>query len=158
MRNRIERVVTAGLRSVLFRGGALGFMLALALVSAAQPAAANVDRQTANDRVALPQVPMITVRARIRVYSNPLYPRDSLLAQREVTFTPSLINVGTVRMIVTNSDDEAHWFQINGVTSKRLLKGGRAVLVVKFKKPGIYRVSVTSETPVAFSGQLKVIK
>ena len=92
------------------------------------------------------------------MFSNPLYPHDSLLADREVTFKPHLINVGTVRMIVTNSDDQAHLFEINGITSKRMLEGGRTVLVVKFKKPGLYRVSVTSEAPVAFNGQLKVIK
>jgi hypothetical protein len=103
-------------------------------------------------------VPLVTVQARIRVYVNPKYPRTSILAQREVTFSPSLINVGKVRIIVSNSDKEAHSFEINGVSSRLLGPGGRQVLTVTFKRPGIYPVAVSSETPVDFSGQLKVLK
>jgi hypothetical protein len=103
-------------------------------------------------------VPLVTVQARIRVFVNPKYPRTSILAQREVTFNPSLINVGKVRIIVSNSDKEPHIFEINGVSSRVLGPGGRQVLTVTFKRPGIYSAAVSTDTPAAFSGQLKVLK
>jgi hypothetical protein len=132
-------------RSLLFGVALTGCVLAFSLPSAA------------GAQATLHHVPLITVQARIRVFSNPIAPRNSLLAAREVTFKPSVINVGTVRIIITNSDTEPHLFEINGVNSKRLLEGGRGVMIVKFKKPGLYPVSVTTDTPSAFSGQLKVI-
>jgi hypothetical protein len=153
MIDRSERLRKAGRRSAFFGAGALAAcVLALLAPSAARPAA------TATHRATLRHVPIITIRARIRVYSSPIYPHDSLLANREVTFTPKLINIGKVRILISNSDSEPHWFEINGVTSKRMRHGGRAVITVNFKRPGVYPVSVTSETPVSFSGQLKVIK
>jgi hypothetical protein len=103
-------------------------------------------------------VPLVTVQARIRVFANPKYPRTSILAQREVTFRPRLINVGKVRIIVSNSDRESHSFEINGVSSRLLRPGGRQVLTVTFKRPGLYPAAISSETPVEFSGQLRVLK
>lgn len=143
---------------LLFGGVALtGCVLALSLPSTARPSISRTESEAASRQATRLSVPLITVHARIRVFSNPIAPRNSLLAAREVTFSPSVINVGTVRIIITNSDTEPHLFEINGVNSKRLLEGGRAVMIVKFKKPGLYPVSVSTDTPSAFSGQLKVV-
>jgi hypothetical protein len=142
---RSQRANVTGRRNLLVAGVAfLGCVMALSLPASARPASAR-------------KLPLITVHARIRVFSNPVAPRNSLLAAREVTFSPGTINVGTVRIIITNSDSEPHWFEINGVSSKKLLEGGRDVMVVKFKRPGVYPVAVTTDTPSTFSGQLKVV-
>ena len=146
-------------RRYLLAGGVLltGCVIALSVPSAARPSTWHTVNLAAARQQAVRHVPLITVHARIRVFSNPIAPRNSLLAAREVTFSPKVINVGTVRIIVTNSDTEPHLFEINGVLSKKLLEGGRGVMIVKFKKPGLYPVSVTTDTPSAFSGQLRVV-
>jgi hypothetical protein len=101
---------------------------------------------------------LITIHARIRAYYTPGFPTTSMMAAREVTFAPDLINVGTVIISVSNSDNEEHMLEINGVSTKLLGPGGRTNVRVTFKKPGIYPVSVTSDNPVPVSGSLKVIK
>jgi hypothetical protein len=102
--------------------------------------------------------PLLHVKARIRVYYSPESPSLSEFAQRKVTFSPPTIGVGTVIIDITNSDDDIHSFEINGVQSKRLGKGGRTLLRVTFKHPGRYPVALTSNDPIIVSGVLKVIK
>jgi hypothetical protein len=116
------------------------------------PAASS--RTSAN----LPPRLIIHVKARIRVYFDPVHPHNSVLADRIVTMTPKVVNVGTVIFDVLNSDNEQHRFQINGKTTKIIGAGGRTTLRVTFKHAGIYPVAITSDTPIAFGGALKVVK
>jgi len=101
---------------------------------------------------------LLTIDARILAYYSPGIPKTSMMAPREVTFSPDVINVGTVIISVSNSDDEDHIFEINRVSTKMLGPGGRTNLRVTFKKPGFYPVSVSSDNPIPISGTLKVIK
>jgi hypothetical protein len=101
---------------------------------------------------------LITVQARIRAYAIPGFPTISMMAPREVTFSPDLVNVGTVIISVSNSDNEDHVFQIDGVATKLLSPGGRTNLRVTFRRPGVYPISVSSSNPVTIGGTLKVIK
>jgi hypothetical protein len=101
---------------------------------------------------------LVHVKARIRVYFDPAHPHNSVLADRVVTMTPKVVNVGTVIFEVLNSDNEQHRFQINGKTTKIIGAGGRTTLRVTFKHAGIYPVAITSDTPIAFGGSLKVVK
>jgi hypothetical protein len=134
-------------------------VLATALVAVFALAATASSRSAAPQAKTPPARLLVHVRARIRAYASLTAPRDPALATREVTFVPKVINVGTVIIDVTNSDQEAHWFEINGVRSKRLgEEGGRAVLRVTFKRPGNYPVALTSDAPIAFTGSLKVIR
>jgi hypothetical protein len=106
----------------------------------------------------LPPRLLVHVKARIRVFYDPNHPHNSMFANRTVTLTPGTINVGTVVIDVANSDNESHRFQINGKTSKLMGAGGRATITVTFKHPGTYPVAVTSETPIALGGALRVVK
>lgn len=102
--------------------------------------------------------PILHVQARIRVDRNPNSPNVDALANRKVTFVPATINVGTVIIEIQNLDEEPHYVEINGVRSRKLLKGSRASLRVTFKRPGQYPMAVSSDTPIVVSGALKVIK
>jgi hypothetical protein len=109
------------------------------------------------------QVParfLIKVKARIRVNTSAGQPGIAIdTAARQVTFSPALINVGTVIIEVSNSDPDAHQLEINGVTSRRIGgDGGKAVMRVNFKTPGIYGVALTTDTPVPVTGSLKVVR
>jgi hypothetical protein len=102
---------------------------------------------------------LIKVKARIRVNLSPGLPGVAIdTAAREVTFSPALINVGTVIILVSNSDKDPHQLEIAGVTSRRMGGGGKAVMRVTFKTPGIYSVALTTQTPVPVTGALKVVK
>ncbi len=102
---------------------------------------------------------VVKVRARIRVNSDPNQVKDLPMAQRGIFFTPSVINVGTVIIVISNGDDDAHIFQINGVTSRRIGPGGRATIKVTFKRPGRYPVGLTDDDLFNVGpGVLKVVK
>ena len=142
------------MRSTTQRSGR--FLLSVAgillVLLAIVPAASSRTSATVPPRL------LIHVKARIRVFFNPAHPHNSMFADREVTMTPKVVNVGTVIIDVFNSDNEQHRFQINGKTTKIIGAGGRTSLRVTFKHPGIYPVAITSDTPIGFGGSLKVVK
>lgn len=80
-----------------------------------------------------------------------------MMAPREVTFTPDVVNVGTVIVEISNYDDEDHTLEVAGFLSRLLPPNSRAFMKVTFKKPGIYPVSISSDDPVPISGTIKVI-
>jgi hypothetical protein len=148
MRSPTGKYATRGL---LVLATALATFFALATTASSRPTVAKAK--------APPARLLVHVHARIRAYASLTAPRDPALATRVVTFVPKVINVGTVIIDVINSDQEAHWFEINGVRSKRLgEEGGRAILRVTFKRPGTYPVALTSEAPINFTGSLKVVR
>jgi len=107
----------------------------------------------------------LTVSARIRIYVKSAqydYPGETttfLRNNRKVIFSPDLINVGTVAISISNGDNEGHEFEIDGVTSPAIGPGGRAVIKVTFKKPGVYPAAVISDDPIfTVTGALRVIK
>lgn len=102
---------------------------------------------------------LIKVRARIRIDTDPNQGKDSSLALRGIFFTPSVINVGTVDLIVSNTDNDDHWFEINGVKTGVIRGGGRASIRVTFKRPGIYPVAISNDDLGNVGpGELKVVK
>jgi hypothetical protein len=101
---------------------------------------------------------LITVQARIKSYAIPGFPINSSEAPREVTFSPDLVNVGTVIIKIANLDDQDHLLEVAGVSTPILLPGQRYIIHVRFKHPGVYAVSVTSDNPVPITGSIKVIK
>jgi hypothetical protein len=109
--------------------------------------------------VANPKQHIITVRARIRVDSDPNQPQDLAMTNRGIFFTPSVISVGTVYIVISNTDNDDHYFQINGVQSRRIAAGGRAKIKVTFKHPGVYSAGLTSDDLSNVGpGLLKVVK
>ena len=130
----------------LAAGGSLG---ALALAAAV---AASAFAQPAIKR------PLLTIQARIRVYATPGIPTTSQMAPRAVTFSPDLVNVGTVIIEIRNTDDEPHSLQIGGATSSLIGPGGRAFMRVTFRHAGVYPVSVSTDTPVPIGGSVRVVK
>jgi hypothetical protein len=83
----------------------------------------------------------------------------------KVFFLPPTINVGTVRIVVHNTDpDVPHQVSINGVYSAWMgPHGGTAVMKVTFKRPGIYIAgTVGGMEPLGpesgGEGELKVLK
>lgn len=81
------------------------------------------------------------------------------LYPREVTFTPDLVNVGTVILSIENLDVETHELQIAGVTSRLMgANGGMAVIRVTFKRPGTYGVALLNNEGFTVKGGLKVIQ
>jgi hypothetical protein len=104
---------------------------------------------------------MVKIDARIRVV---LTAGDPLIPVR-VFFSPNVINVGTVLIVVRNSDPGvAHQLGINGVVSKWMgPNGGTAVMKVKFKRPGTYVAGTFGGMPPdggenGGEGLLKVVK
>lgn len=133
--------------------------LALCSLFLALFAASPVFAASSAARSKVPARFLIKVQARIRVNISAGLPGIAIdTAAREVTFSPALINVGTVIILVSNSDKEAHQMEINGVSSRRMGGGGKAVMRVTFKTPGIYPISLSADTPVPVSGALKVVK
>jgi len=126
-------------------GMLVGFAVACATVPAASPARSSA--------LASPRPPLIKVSARIRSegpYPSPL----------KVFFTPSVVNVGTILFVITNSDNGHHFLQIGGVSSRMMgPTGGKAVMRVTFKKPGIYGVA-TNLLPGEYldGGSITVVK
>jgi hypothetical protein len=130
----------------LFVVFALGGMLAAAPVASSHP-------------VAKAKQHIITIRARIRVDSDPNQPQDLSMTNRGVFFTPAVISVGTVYIVISNTDNDDHYFEINGVQSRRIAAGGRAKIKVTFKHPGTYPVGLTSDDLSNVGpGLLKVVK
>jgi hypothetical protein len=99
------------------------------------------------------KVPILRIRATI--YGHPL---GSLESPGEVVFKPSIVNVGTVIIIVKNANDEPSHLEIAGVLSRRIGSGGRAIMRVKFKRPGSYDATVPDDTTTGIIGVLKVVK
>ncbi len=130
---------------------AVGVALLAALLVLVPAAASKTSKK-------VPPRLLVHVKARIRVYFNPAHPKNSMFADRIVTFSPKVVNVGTVILDVFNSDNEKHRFQINGRSTKVIGEGGRTTLRVTFKRPGTYPVAITSDTPIGFGGALKVVK
>jgi hypothetical protein len=109
--------------------------------------------------VAKPKQHIITIRARIRVDSDPNQPQDLAMTNRGVFFTPSVISVGTVYIVISNTDNDDHYLEINGVQSRRIAAGGRAKIKVTFKHPGVYSAGLTSDDLSNVGpGLLKVVK
>ena len=80
-------------------------------------------------------------------------------------FTPNVINVGTVLIVVRNSDPGvAHQIGINGVYSTWMgPNGGTSVMKVTFKRPGTYVAGTFGGFPpdggeTGGEGVLKVLK
>jgi|SRR5579862_9116546 hypothetical protein len=133
---------------------AAAFAVAVGLFVLA-PAASS---RSAEPQANLPPRLLVHVKARIRVYFSPAHPHNSMFADRIVTLKPSVVNVGTVIFDISNSDDESHRFEINGVNSKLIGIGGRATIRVTFKHAGIYPIAITTDTPIGFGGAMRVIK
>jgi hypothetical protein len=82
-----------------------------------------------------------------------------------VFFSPSVVSVGTVIMVVRNSDPEvAHQLSINGAYSRWMgPNGGTAVMKVTFKRPGTYIAATIGGFPpdgaeTGGAGSVKVLK
>jgi hypothetical protein len=101
---------------------------------------------------------LVTVQARIKAYVAAGVPKTSLMAPLEVSFSPDLIDVGTVIIAVNNTTNESHALEIDGVSTALLGPGGRADIRVNFRRPAKYTVSVSADDPVPISGTLTVIK
>jgi hypothetical protein len=85
---------------------------------------------------------LVKVNARIRI-SQSSQQVGNKYSPVKVFFNPSIVNVGTVLIVVTNSDVEGHILEINGKTSRFMHEdGGRAVMRVTFRKPGTYFVGL----------------
>ena len=155
----LARGVGLAVNERLRRTGARQAVAVCAVVSLALLCAAPAFSGSAASPKQIPARFLIKVKARIRVNTSAGLPGIAIdTAAREVTFSPALINVGTVIIEVSNSDQDAHQLEIDGVTSRRIGGGGKAVMRVTFKTPGIYPVALTADTPVPVSGALKVVK
>ena len=110
-----------------------GLTVALAVLAAA-PAARSDSSSAAAKR---PTKPLLKVTAGFESFTG-----NGPQPPVKVFFTPSVINVGTVKIVVRNSDpDVAHQVGINGVVSRWMAaNGGTAVMKVTFKRPGTYVV------------------
>jgi hypothetical protein len=111
----------------------------------------------------LPARVLVTVHARILVYNQPgayAYPGRNAFRfdPRKVTFSPSLINVGTVIIDIADLDGESHIFEIDGVFSSVMGPNGRTVMKVTFRKPGIYFAGLVNDDGYTVTGALRVIK
>ena len=147
MKGPISKRIT-GRRAALalFAFFAMAGMLGAAPVASSHPAAT-------------PRKHIVTIRARIRVDSDPNQPQDLAMTNRGVFFTPAVISVGTVYIVISNTDNDDHYFEINGVQSRRIAAGGRAKIKVTFKHPGTYPVGLTSDDLSNVGpGLLKVVK
>jgi hypothetical protein len=106
---------------------------------------------------------VLTVQARIKVDILPgqyAYGHSSAYLRdlREVTFSPDVINVGTVRISIVNFDDEGNALEIDGVTSAPIGPDGRTAIRVTFKRPGVYPITLENDNLMTpFSGALKVL-
>jgi hypothetical protein len=133
----------------------LGVVIALAVLAAAPAGASNWSSALTAARPATK--PMIKVTARILVSLD----SGGNLHPVTVFFTPSVVNVGTVIIVVRNSDnDAAHQLSINGVYSRWIgPSGGTAVMTVKFKRPGSYLAGVNVDNgETGGTGLLHVLK
>jgi hypothetical protein len=136
------------------RAAAFALLAATALATTMVAAPGAWSHSTAK-----PKKHVVKIRARIRVDSDPDSLKDRNLAERAVFFTPSVVNVGPVIIVVSNTDDDDHWIEINGVTSRKIGPGGRAIMRVTFKRPGMYRVGVSGDDLSNVGpGLLKVVK
>jgi hypothetical protein len=135
----------------------LAVTVALAVLAAA-PAAWSDSSSAAAKRATKP---VVKVTARIRIVPA----TGEVLIPVKVFFTPSVINVGTVTIVVRNSDPVvAHQISINGVYSRWMgPHGGTAVMKVTFKRPGTYVAGTFGGFPpdggeAGGEGVLKVLK
>jgi hypothetical protein len=119
---------------------------AVCLLSAVTPVAA----------AKAPHRPLLHVKVRIRVFYDPNFPRNTM--NLTVTFAPKTVNIGTVVLDISNSDNDPHQFEINGKETKLIGGGGKAVLTVTFKRAGLYPVAITAEAPMQLNSALRVIK
>jgi hypothetical protein len=100
--------------------------------------------------------PKLVVRIRATMYGHP---NGNVQFPGKITFTPDVVNVGTVIVQVRNLDDDFHTFELNGVTSRRMGgDGGKAVLRVTFKKAGTYAAGAPDDDSSGITGALKVVK
>src|SRR5258707_5937834 len=134
-----------------------GVTVALACLAAA-PAAWSDSSSAA---LKLATKPVVKISARIRVVPA----TGEVLIPVKVFFTPRVINVGTVIIVVRNSDPGvAHQVGINGVYSAWMgPNGGTAVMKVTFKRPGTYVAGTFGGMPpdggeTGGEGVLKVLK
>jgi len=101
----------------------------------------------------------LLIKVKAKIVHTPFGSHDTNTEAIKVFFTPSVVNVGTVLILVSNVGfDDRHLFEINGVRSRMMGPDGKAVLRVTFKKPGSYSVAVSSDDPIGVIGELKVIK
>jgi hypothetical protein len=75
----------------------------------------------------------------------------------KIVFSPKTVKRGPVVIKITNTDDEWHLFEVAGVRSRLIgPNGGRAIIRLTFKKPGLYFASCPDDKDVNFAGALAV--
>jgi hypothetical protein len=75
----------------------------------------------------------------------------------EIVFSSHTITLGVVTFRITNTDNDFHFFEINGVDSRVMgPRGGKAVVHVKFKRPGLYHASCPDDVSGRINGVLRV--
>jgi hypothetical protein len=111
--------------------------MALALVSSADASKASSD------------VPAVV---KVTIFGHP-YPA----VPGKLVFSPKTVSAGPVVFKITNTDEDWHFFEIDGVRSRFIgPNGGRAILRLTFKKKGLYFASCPDDHDVNFSGALGV--
>jgi len=149
MKREFDRRRRAGSRLFLPAG-----LAALCLLVAAPAALAEHSSAAAKK----PTTPVLKIIARIRAFQGGA---GSNLTPVRIFFTPSIINRGTVMIVVRNNDEDGwHQFSINGVNSKWMGPGsGTAVMRVTFKRPGKYLAGVNvDDGETDGTGILQVLK
>ena len=75
----------------------------------------------------------------------------------KIVFAPKTVKRGPMILKITNTDQEWHLFQIDGVRSRLIgPNGGRAIIRFTFHKAGLYFASCPDDKDVNFAGALGV--
>ena len=75
-----------------------------------------------------------------------------------IVLSPKSVKRGTVTFTVTNRSDDFAVFEIAGIASRKMgPNGGRAIVKVVFKKPGVYSATVPTYYSGTTGGLLRVI-
>lgn len=134
----------------------IGAMVAIGLLAAPSAWSGLSSTSHAAKR---PTKPILKINARILVA-----PAEGAITPVKLFFAPSVINVGTVRIVIRNFDPlETHQISINGVLSRWMgPSGGTAMITVTFKRPGIYTAGtiggINDGPETGGEGVLKVLK
>jgi len=96
--------------------------------------------------------------ATTQIVTVTIYGHTEPLIPGKILFNPRKVKSGKVIFKITNKDDdEFHIFAINAAQSRRMgPDGGRAILRVAFKKPGLYNANCPDDTLSGIGGQLRV--